>query len=94
MLIDGFRFGGGLFHGFAAAGCAASGFAMMGSVAAGYEALGLAALSLAVVRFKQRPVYETTGVTKTAECNAAKPNVGKAVGLSMPFPADVTINQF
>ena len=70
----------------------------MGSTAAGSKALVLAAVSLAVVRFKQHWVHhsdaaETTGVTKTAGSNAAKPNVGKATGLSMPFLADVTINQ-
>ena len=31
---------------------------------------------------------------KPMECNAAKPDVGKAMGSSMPFPADATINQF
>ncbi len=76
----------------------ASGFAMVGSAVAGLEALGLVAVSLAVVRFKQHWVHHTdaaeiTGVTKTAGSNAAKPNVGKATGLSMSFLADVTINQ-
>ena len=66
-------------------------------MAVGSEALGLAPASLAVVRFKQHQVHctdaaETTGVTNTAEYNAAKPDVGKAAGSSMPFPADVTIN--
>ena len=55
---------------------------MTGSTAAGPEALGLADLGLEVVRFKQRWVHctdtaETTGVPKTAECNVAKPDVGK-----------------
>ena len=36
---------------------------------------------------------EPTSVTKTAEPGAAKPDVGKATGLSMPFPTDVTINK-
>ncbi len=66
--------------------------------AAGSKVLGLASVGLAVVRFKQQGVHhtdaaETTGVIKTAECNTAKPDLGKAAGSSMPFPADVTINQ-
>ena len=74
MPIDGFGFGGGWFHGFAAAGCVASGFAMAGLVTVGFEALGLTALSLVVVRFKQHQVQctdaaETTSVTKTPEHN-------------------------
>ena len=98
MLIDGFGFGGGWFHGFATAGCAASGFATAGLAAVGSKALGLAAVDLAVVRFKQHWEHctdpaETTGVTKTAECNVVKPDVGKVSGSSMPFPADTTINQ-
>ena len=85
MLIDSFTFGSGWSHGFAAAGCAASGVVVVGLAAVGSEALGLAAVGLAVVRFKQCWVdhtgtAETTGVTKTAECNAAKPDVGKAMG--------------
>jgi hypothetical protein len=36
---------------------------------------------------------EPTSVAKTAEPSAAKPNAGKATGLSMPFPTDKTINQ-
>ena len=36
---------------------------------------------------------EPTGVAKTAEPSAAKPDAGKVVGLSMPFLADATINQ-
>ncbi len=99
VLIDGFGFGGGWFHGFATVGCVASGFAVVGLVAAGCKALGLVAVGLAVVRFKQHQVHhtntaETTSVTKTAECNAAKPNVGKAVGSFMTFLANATINQF
>ncbi len=31
---------------------------------------------------------------KPMECNAAKPDMGKAMGSSMPFLADATINQF
>ena len=98
MLIDGFGFGGGQFHGFSAAGCAASGFSMVGLAAAGSKALGLVTVGLTVVRFKQHRVHhtdtaETTNVTKTAEYNAAKPNVGKAAGSPSPFLADVTINQ-
>ncbi len=55
---------------------------MTGSMAAGPKALGLVALGLEVVRFKQHWVHctdasETTGVPKTAECNVAKPDVGK-----------------
>ncbi len=36
---------------------------------------------------------EPTSVAKTAEPGAAKPDAGKATGLSMPFPTDATINQ-
>ena len=98
MLINGFGFGGDLFHGFAAAACATSGFAMAGLVAVVSEALGLLAVGLAVVRLKQcwlncTDAAETASVSKTAKCNAAKPNVGKATGLSMLFLADATINQ-
>ncbi len=55
---------------------------MTGLTAAGPKILGLAALGLEVVRFKQYWVHctdaaETTSVTKTAECNVAKPDVGK-----------------
>ena len=54
--------------------------------------------SLAHVRFKQHQVHhtdasETTSVTKTPEHHAAKPNVEKALGSSMPFLADATIYQ-
>ncbi len=39
-------------------------------------------------------MLEPTSVAKTAEPGAAKPDVGKAAGLSTPFPEDATINQF
>ncbi len=39
-------------------------------------------------------MLEPTSVTKTAEPGAAKPDAGKAAGLSTPFPEDATINQF
>ena len=51
VLVDGFGFGSGWFHSFAAAGCATSGFAKAGLATAGFEELGSAALGLAVVRF-------------------------------------------
>ena len=60
MPIDGFRFGGGWLHGFAAAGCAASGFAMAGFVTAGFEELSLEVASLAVLRLKQCQVHSLT----------------------------------
>ena len=96
MPIDGFGFGCGWFHGFATAGCSASGFALAGLAAAGFEKLGSA--TAAATSFKQHQVHrtdaaETTSVTKTPEHNAAKPDVRKAVGLSVPCPADETINQ-
>ena len=74
-------------HGFATAGYAASGFVIAGLVAAGFKALGLAASGLAAVGFKQRHVQhpdaaELTHVTKTAECNASKSDVGKGKNLS------------
>ena len=77
----------------------ASGFATVGLVTVGFEALRLAASSLAVVRIKQHKVHctnaaETTNVTKTPDHNAAKPDVGKVMGSSVPCPADTTINQF
>ena len=71
--LDAFRIGGFLvwpcwlivlgsvmaawFHVFVTAGCVSSGFGMAGLAAAVYEALGLASVSLAVVRFMQRPVH-------------------------------------
>ena len=36
---------------------------------------------------------EPSSVVKAAEPGAAKPDTGKATGLSMPFPTDATINQ-
>ena len=98
MSIDGFGFGGGWFHDFSATGCAASGFATAGLAAVGFEELGSVVVGLAAVGVKQHQVHctnasETTSVTNTPEHNAAKPDVGKAMGLSMPFLADVTINQ-
>ena len=57
--VDGFRSGGGWFHGFYAAGCAASGFATAGLLAAGFQALGLAVAGLVVVRLKQHQVHRT-----------------------------------
>ncbi len=55
--------------------------------ATGFKALSLAVLSLAAVGLKPHHVHhpdaaKLTSVTKSAECDAAKPNVGKAVGLS------------
>ena len=71
---------------------------MAGSAAVGFEKLGSAASSLTAVGFKQHQVHltnaaETISVTKTTECNAAKPDVGKAAGSSMSFPAVAKINQ-
>ena len=84
LLVDGFRFSGGRFGGFAPAGCAASGFALAGLAAAGFKGLGLAAAGLAAVVFSQHQVHcpdaaEPTSVTETTERKAAKPDIGKAM---------------
>ena len=44
------------------------------------------------IRYTVRTL-EPTSVAKTAEPGAAKPDAGKAVGSSMLFPTDTTINQ-
>ena len=87
MLVDGFGFGGGWFSGFAPAGCVASVFFMECLAAAGFKELGLAAAGLVAGGYKHHQVHcpdtaEPTSVTKTTECNAAKPNAGKATGSS------------
>ena len=58
----------------------------MGSAAVGFEALGLATSNSEAVWFRQRQVNctnaaELTSFTVTAELNAAKPDVGEAMGL-------------
>ena len=98
MLIDGFGFGGGWFHGFAAAGCAVSGFAAVGLAAESFKALGLAAVGSAVVRFKQHWVHsteaaETTSVLQDHRMQCCKAKCGEAIVLSRPYLADVKINQ-
>ena len=64
---------------------------------AGFEELGLAASVWQLpdsgsVRYTTQTL-EPKSVAKTAEPGAAKPDTGKATGLSMPFPTDATINQ-
>ena len=86
MPIDGYWFGGGWFHGFATAG-AASSFSVAGFPAVGFAAGGLAAVH-------HLDAEEPTSVIETAEHDSAKSDVGKAIGLSMPSPADATINRF
>ena len=59
---------------------------MVGLTAVGFEALHSVAAGLAADGFKQHQVHhpnaaEPTSVTKTAERNAAKPNVGGATDL-------------
>ena len=85
--VDGFEFGGGWFHCFAAAGSLVLVWWVVSLAAAGFKTLSLPALDLAGVRFKQHQVRcldaaGPTNATDTTELKAAKPNVEKAVGSS------------
>ena len=65
---------------------------VLGLKAAGFE------LDLEAGGLLRYQVYHTDSAkpasdTDAAEPSAAKPNAGKATGLSMPFPTDATINQ-
>ena len=63
---------------------------VVGLVAVGFEAMSLAASGLAAFGLKQGQVHhpdatEPPSGTKTAECNAAKPDVQKAAGFSISY---------
>ncbi len=84
----------GEFRVFVVAGCVSSGFTVAGWAAAGFETLGLAAASLTVEgSCSVRYIVLTLMKPDNCQTCSCQNRCGESVGSSMPFPADMTINQ-